>query len=569
MDSNQLVNVICDECDEIDVFKNESKKRELVELFIKVMLVKTDVTELAGVGDRQFSAFLKMFDEDSSMNEIRMCLSDVFKIEPFLKKVLYLVDKNKYNAIQSTDSGLFEVIKELNLNPTGKSLNEDYLNYRTSDKRRMYLLKAYQLRNTESHTCESWSRHEIFDNIQCVIITCLNSIDKNLNTIKNSLKNETIKNTIDVDKYLKDLIEQFKVKMARFVHIRGEENFSVLGSYVIESQDDKAEAIRRSGTVESLRNNSIPEKRMTIWGEAGMGKSTTLEYLAYMDAKKRLGDVSANIPVLVLMGLLTDTNYSIKQFICDKLNVTFDICEMLLLDGKINLFIDGLNEIPNDSGGTLKTLRLREIKSFIEKYPKTFIIITNRPQDSRDFKNVPIFNLIKLSVNEINDFIDKNVDEIEVKDMLHSSIDGNDRFVQIINTPLILSRLIEIARFRRTIPQSEGEIISEFLDCLFTREKEEKQDARLDIKKMTYLLRRIAYESLERKETNSGMKEAEILSYCKKSMEEYVFKYDALYAIDMATQLGILEKKEKMYVFSHQAYQDHYYALEELAILES
>ena len=81
--------------------------------------------------------------------------------------------------------------------------------------------------------------------------------------------------------------------------------------------------------------------------------------------------------------------------------------------------------------------------------------------------------------------------------------------------------------------------------------------------------RRIAYESLERKETNSGMKESEILSYCKKSMDEYSFRYDALYAIDMATQLGILEKKEDMYVFSHQAYQDHYYALEELAIIES
>ena len=65
------------------------------------------------------------------------------------------------------------------------------------------------------------------------------------------------------------------------------------------------------------------------------------------------------------------------------------------------------------------------------------------------------------------------------------------------------------------------------------------------------------------------MKESEIISYCKKSMKEYEFKYDALYAIDLATQLGILEKIENMYVFSHQAYQDYYHALEELAIMES
>ena len=565
MDKNQLINEICDE---IDCFTNQTKQRELVELFIAVMLINTDVSELAGVVDRQFSAYMKLFDQEASMNDIKLCLSDALKIEPFLKKVLYLIDSAKYAAVQNTNMGLARVINELGLNPYNKNLNEDYTQY-LNNPVHMNLLKSYQLRNIESHTYESWGRRAIFENIDCVIITCLNAIDKNIASIRNSIKTETIKNTIDVDKYLKDLIEQFKTKMSRFIHIRGEENFSVLGSYVVESQDDNSEARRRSGTVESLRDYDVPEKRMMIWGEAGMGKSTTLEYLSYIDAKKRLRDINTNIPVLVLLGVLTDMNYSIKQFICDKLDVSIDVCEMLLIEGKINLFIDGLNEIPNDAGSTLKTIRLREIKSLIEKYPKTFIIITNRPQDSRDFSKVPIFNLIKLSVDEINDFIEKNVDEKEVKDLLHDAIDGNERFVQIINTPLIISRLIEIVRFKRKIPQSEGEIISEFLDCLFTREKEEKQDARLDIKKITYILRRIAYESLERKETNSGMKESEILSYCKKSMDEYSFRYDALYAIDMATQLGILEKKEDMYVFSHQAYQDHYYALEELAIIES
>lgn len=565
MDKNQLVNEIVEE---VEGFGDSTKKKELIELFVTVMLIKTDATELAGVADRQYVAYLKLFDQDASMNDIKLCLSDVLKIEPLLKKILYLVDENKYLSIHNSNSGLADVIYELGLNPQRRNLNEKYERY-INDPVHMNLLKAYQLRNIESHTYESWGRRAIFENLDSVIITCLNAINKNLLVIKNSVKKETIKNTINVERYLKELIDQFKTRMSRFIHIRGEENFSVLGSYVIENQDENAESKRRSGTVESLRDHEIPEKRMMIWGEAGMGKSTTLEYLSYIDAKKRRRDENANIPVLVLLGILTNPSNSIKEYISEKLGVTVDTCEMLLSEGKINLFIDGLNEIPNDTEGMLKTIRLREIKSIIDKYPNTFVIITNRPQDTRDFRKVPIFNLVKLSVSEINDFIEKNVDEKEVKQLLHSSIDGNDRFIQIINTPLILSRLIEIVKYKRRIPQSEGEIISEFLNCLFLREKEEKQDARLDIKKMTYILRRIAYESLERKETNSGMNEAEILSYCKKSMEEYCFQYDALYAIDMATQLGILEKKEDMYVFSHQAYQDHYYALEELAIIES
>lgn len=554
--------------DEINGLYQSNKIDELVELFISIMQIKTNIPELSGIENRQLMAYMKLFDSESTINEIKLCLSDALKIEPLLKKVLYLVDSSKYQMIQTTNAGLSKVIEELGLNPHNKNLSEDYGRYE-NDKPHQNLLKAYKLRNTESHTYETWGRRIIFDNIDSIILTSIRAIDLNYSVIKRNIKDATIKNSINVDKYLNELIAKFKTKMSRFVHIRGEENFSVLGSYVVESQDEKSESKRRSGTVEVLRDTNIPEKRMMIWGEAGMGKSTTLEYLSYIDAKKRLRDENANIPVLVLLGILLGTDYSIKQYICDKLEITVDMCEMLLKEGKINLFIDGLNEIPNDAGGMLKTLRLREIKSLIDKYDKTFIIITNRPQDSRDFSKVPIFNLVKLSVPEIYDFIEKNVDEKEVKNLLRGAIDGNTRFVQIINTPLILSRLIEIVKYRRQIPQSEGEIIAEFLDCLFSREKEEKQDARLDIKKISYLLRMIAFESLEKKETNAGMKEAEILSYCKKSMKEYSFEYDALYAIEMAVQLGILEKKERMYVFSHQAYQDHYYALEELAIMEA
>lgn len=111
--------------------------------------------------------------------------------------------------------------------------------------------------------------------------------------------------------------------------------------------------------------------------------------------------------------------------------------------------------------------------------------------------------------------------------------------------------------------------ISTPISSLLVREKEEKQDARLDIKRIIYLLRMIAFESLEKKEANSGMTESEVLKYCSKSMDTYRFQYDALYALDIVLQLGILEKREDLYVFSHQAYQDYYYAMEELAVIQS
>ena len=541
---------------------------ELIDLFVSIMCVKIDKKELAGIEDRQFNAYLKIFNSNSSLSDIKMCLSDVMKVEPLLKKILLLSNEIEYKYIQDNKKGLAQIISKLGLNPNNDDLNKESSFYLNDSKCFNYISKAYQIRNNEAHTYENWTRSEIFENLYAVIISCLKAIEINKELVVKSLNKEKIKRNIDVDEYLKKLTKQFKSKISRFIHIRGEENLSFLGGYVIESLNDDSEKIKRSGTVENLRDNSVPEKRMMIWGEAGMGKSTTLEYLSYIDAQKRLENSNACIPVLVLLGLLTSPEYNIERYICEKLKINKTEYEILLEEGKLNLFIDGLNEIPNDTN--LKTFRMREIKYLIDNYPNTFIIISNRPQENRDFNDkIPIFNLIKLSFNEIKDYIKKNVDDEEIKQILYKSIDGNERFVKIINTPLILSRLIEIVKYKKEVPQSEGDIIAEFLSCLFTREKQEKQDSRLDIKKMKYLLRMIAYESLERKATNSGMKESEIISYCKKSMKEYEFKYDALYAIDLATQLGILEKIENMYVFSHQAYQDYYHALEELAIMES
>ena len=566
MDRNTIGNEIEAEINASYRYKN---LRELIDILLSVIILKTGKKELVGIEERLYVSLGKIFDGETTINDIKLCLSNVIKIEPLLKKMILLIDEDEYDKIVQENLGLAHVITQLGLNPDNKKLDRKPEDYLCDGNYMEHVARSYALRNSESHTYVGWTRREIYTNLDSVLITCLRAVEINKKALISNLKKKSINNELNIENYLNEITQQLKKRMSRFIHIRGEENFSVLGSYVIEYQDDTSDSRRRKGTVEYLRDNSIPERRMMIWGEAGMGKTTTLEYLTYMDAKKRLKDSNYNIPVLVLLGVMTKATYTIKQYMCDKLDSGVDICESLLEEGKINLFLDGLNEIPADAGGNLKTLRMREIKQLLRDYPKTFIIITNRPQDTRDFNNVPIFNLIKLSKEEMRDFIKKNVDEEDVKELLFTSINGSERFVQIINTPLILSRLIEIVRYKKEIPHSEGEIIAEFLNCLLVREKEEKQDARLDIKRIIYLLRMIAFESLEKKEANSGMTESEVLKYCSKSMDTYRFQYDALYALDIVLQLGILEKREDLYVFSHQAYQDYYYAMEELAVIQS
>lgn len=544
----------------------------LVDYLLKVITYPTEREELSGIEERQYAALEKIFDEETPLSEIRLCIGNVLKIEPTLKKILSLTDSTAYDEVQNERLGLANVIKKLGMNPNNKKLDASPEIYSKDPDYMEYIARAYSLRNSEAHLFESWNRKDIYMNLDSVLITWLRAVKINKKQIIEFLESNVTLSEIAIESYLKNVTDEFRERMKRFIHLRGEENLELIGGLAIEQAHDRDNdnGTLRKGTVDNLRKTAIPERRMIIWGEAGIGKSTTLEYLAYSDAQARLKDKSTNIPILFLLGIMLDGNYSIKQYICDKLKVDMQECDKLLSAGKINLFLDGLNEIP--TGGivsNLKTIRMREIRQLMMNYPKTFIIITNRPQDSRDFDNIPVFNLQKLNDDEIKLFLEKNVTQNFVKKNIMDALTSDKNFRKIIRTPLILSRLVATVQYTNVVPKSEGAIIGQFLKCLFEREKNEKLDERLDIQKMTYLLRVIAFESLENKEANAGMTEYELIGYCSKCMTSYKFEYDALYAIGMMVQLGILERRENVYVFAHQSYQDYYYGLEELAVLQS
>ena len=72
------------------------------------------------------------------------------------------------------------------------------------------------------------------------------------------------------------------------------------------------------------------------------------------------------------MNLLIDPKLTIVNYISKKLSITDEETKVLLTHGEINLFLDGLNEIPNITD--LRNARLTEINSLISKYKDTFNI---------------------------------------------------------------------------------------------------------------------------------------------------------------------------------------------------
>lgn len=389
--------------------------------------------------------------------------------------------------------------------------------------------------------------------------------------------NEQIIECLNADKgydfipYLNQVKGSFRQRIQKYVHLDSQEDLGLSQSYVIEHRDlrESEELTERRGTVDDLRKNHIPEKRMILWGEAGMGKTTTLEYLAFQDAEICIHDKQANIPVYIALGLTTDKNISLKQNIFNKIGVDAEIGEAYLRNGKINLFLDAVNEIPQDDNNQLRTYRQREIENLIKNYPNTFIIITNRPQENNIFLNVPIFVLQKMDDGQINIFLEKNSGSLKTQNQIQTAIEQNPRLKSIIKTPFMLSRLVQVVKSNGHIPTNKGDIIHEFIQSLYRREQVEKKDANFNLKVIHRLLRYLGYQSLEQKGTNAGLSEDYILNKFADSRNKYGFQINLVYVLEISTQLGILEKHGNLYTFSHQEYQDYYYFEEAKSISEN
>jgi len=547
---------------------NDFDVNSALDLLCSVLDCDIDVKELLGIKDRYTHALEVIFDPDSSHERVIESIAMLFKVEAVFKLLLYIIDIEKYQKMTKENIGFSGIITLLGLNPNNINLNQKQSNYTGKGKYIEQISIVYRLRNTEAHTCESWSRKELYTNVDAVLISLLYCVDKYKKIINERMRLIN-KRQIDVSSYMNSLISYFKDKMKKYIMLNGEENLKIVDRFITEniSDENDNENNGRSGTIDSLREKEIPEKRMIIWGEAGTGKSTTLEYLAFTDAKKRLNDYNYKIPVLISLGLLVSPNISLKKYIVEKLDLDDLIVNELLENGELNVFLDGLNEIPNDTINQLKTMRIREIRELLDNYPKCFYIISNRPDEYVDFKGIPVFNLVKLSNEQIELFLSKNADKPNTINIINNAISNNSRLKEIVRTPLMFSRLIDIVDATGKVPSSEGAIIGAFLDTLLRREKTDKMDSNFDVRKAKYVLRSIAYNGLEDYATNSGIPEETVLSYMQKCMQTYGFNVDSFYMLDMLVQLGIIVRRDNLYLFTHQAYQDYYYAMEEMAIL--
>lgn len=95
---------------EINASYRSKNLRQLIDILLSVITLKTGEKDLAGIEERMYVSLGKIFDEDTSVSDIKLCLSNVVRIEPLLKKILFLVNEGEYDNVVQKNLGLAHVI---------------------------------------------------------------------------------------------------------------------------------------------------------------------------------------------------------------------------------------------------------------------------------------------------------------------------------------------------------------------------------------------------------------------------------------------------------------------------
>ncbi|MFC1743422.1 NACHT domain-containing protein [Candidatus Riflebacteria bacterium] len=345
------------------------KIKEIADLFIKVLTYKIEEPDLEGIATCTPEALKKVLLEKLTRIEKNVIFPQAVKIEPYLRKVLYLTNYDEYLHIKNNNKGLGDLIDKLNINYN--NINFNWLNLYPNQKENYgeQLFITYNLRNIDAHHCKEWGNFQLYYKLSNVLVIYLLATYQHYSVLR------LVTARYDFSEFLQKEIEHYKKWQRRFVHIEGKETFKQIELYAkeyIEDEDGSNLQQPSEGKIDDLRKQ-ITGKHMVILGDLGMGKTTTLQYLAYKDAKEILrGNTQIACPVYLELKKLTRSNNDILQIVAKKLKIEDELFQKHLKDGKISLFLDSLNEIEKNIIQGVFT----QIKNIINDYTDIIIIAT-------------------------------------------------------------------------------------------------------------------------------------------------------------------------------------------------
>lgn len=153
--------------------------------------------------------------------------------------------------------------------------------------------------------------------------------------------------------------------------------------------------------------------RAVLLGDPGSGKTTTFYKLAADLIETALADPKAPVPLMVRLGLWTDEAESFAAFLHRNVGELDEGLEQHLIDKRVALLLDGINEIPANQ----QAAKYKQVRDFVAQYRHLPAWVSCREQDyppERDLR------LDRVTVAPL--------DAVRVQAFIHNYLDGRPDF---------------------------------------------------------------------------------------------------------------------------------------------
>jgi HEAT repeat protein len=277
---------------------------------------------------------------------------------------------------------------------------------------------------------------------------------------------------------------------------------AVLEGETVDAQDGVRNESRKT-LLGSILEAVKRYPQFVLIGPAGIGKTTSLRRLALDAAHARLKD-SQSAPLPLLLFLPTWTNHSTpEQWIRAQWSLDSDPLP-LLVEGKIALYLDGLNEMGASQAHKIKLLRDWLHSANAPKH----VIVTSQTSgfDDHQTLGLPIVVAEEMDDERIRRFVANYLDTEAANALLDRIIrkdtqvaDNTGQLYALARNPLLLTALIFVYNNSPDgeLPRNMGALFKRLVMDLWERERVRQTPGWVPFEAMEAAFSRLAYASFD------------------------------------------------------------------------